>query len=141
MVILACMKNDYREPINTITKINSDLEALMGQSQFEMSTTIAERVSATAARHYNKTRKQAISLYTAFKEVFQDAVGCACNMHTTHLQLDSRFAGVKPQGRKTSKDCTRFNVILNTPANWSAIELEPVDVNRTLEDPSGPNIR
>ncbi|KAI5849616.1 hypothetical protein DFP73DRAFT_302372 [Morchella snyderi] len=140
MIRLALSKAEYKEQLNQISKINSDLQSLAGQtnvSDTSFSNTAIAQASASV-KNYKHVRDHAMTLYGVLKEKLQPvAPFCQCSTpHHANLQLEMRDATFR-QKRFGKNTPILFHVIISfegaadagTPLlrSWRNLKLQPLD--------------
>lgn len=125
-------KPEHKDLLRNITKINSDLATLTGQSK---SANIPRQTTAPA-KHYQRIRNHAINLFGVLKERLQAASACACTLpHNATLRLEVRNATTPQKGRSQDMGL-RFHVVLSfendtaETCNWREMGLEPLDSDK-----------
>ncbi|KAI5777177.1 hypothetical protein EDC01DRAFT_624367 [Geopyxis carbonaria] len=136
-VLRALKKQKCSDISDHIRRMNEDLATLTGQSNIMNDGPAKGRMSDVAAKHYQKIRSHAITLYTILKQELKVVKACACPVpHSAGLQLDVRSATMVTKQKQSSG--LRFGVILsldqtaatpttNVPWEWRPIEIEPVE--------------
>ncbi|RPB16179.1 hypothetical protein P167DRAFT_570890 [Morchella conica CCBAS932] len=143
MIRLVLSKAEYKEQLNQISKINTDLQTLTGQTNVSdttfSNTTIAQ--ATTSVKNYKRIRDHAMSLHRVLKENLQPvAPFCQCStLHNANLQLEMRNATLRQKGFGHSTSI-RFHVVISFERaagtgipllrSWRDLELEPVDNDR-----------
>lgn len=136
---LVLSKAEYKEQLNQISKINSDLQSLTGQTNASDITfpNTATAQATTSVKNYKRVRDHAMSLHRVLKEKLQPIVPfCQCStLHNANLQLEIRNAALRQKGFKQNTSI-RFHVVISferaattgTPLlrSWRDLELEPV---------------
>lgn len=126
---LALEKNEWKDTLADITKMNQDLLRLLGSNQNAMPST---KPLKAASKHYERIREHAAGLYKALEDKLQVFPDRTClSSHNVNLQLEARPVATARMPEELSCQI-RFRVAIShhkanvttDSSTWSQIEVE-----------------
>ncbi|KAA8894846.1 hypothetical protein FN846DRAFT_785833 [Sphaerosporella brunnea] len=123
---LVLQQNDHNTLLQAVRQINEDLSTLTMQ---RIQTVIIQKPAQDLAKHYNRCRSYAKSLYDVFQErLLSDACQCAVP-HTASLRLQatSTTALINEDNQRPTVYFGFENTMITgkIPGDWRALEFEP----------------
>lgn len=122
--------------LRRMSKNNSDLETLLGQSlRLELARHTPK--STSHAKHFERVRNHALAIHNALRHGFTQGCGCVAP-HYANLELEARTLGLRPADDQAvpDLDALAFHVLccfetISTPQeplpwNWQEAMIEPL---------------